>query len=173
MNRSDKMKGFAVLELVLVALILVVIVTIGIPSVVRFITNANNKYAQQTLKAIAMAATEYARHHNGQYPTSMQDLTNNNPPYLTDAYTANPNYGFNFSCTWSLTDFTCSAIPVGMLSYKNGYYITSDLTLASGRSGVVLRDDGIGEIEEIKGGDVGGGGGGGGGDKGGDEEMIF
>ncbi|MEW6074912.1 MAG: type II secretion system protein [Candidatus Omnitrophota bacterium] len=172
---SSSIRGFTVPELMTVVAISLLLVIAGMASVVRARINANSQYAQETLKTIAMAATEYARHHNGEYPLSLQDLTNGNPPYLPDAYTANPNYGFNFSCTWGLTNFTCSAIPINRRIYTQKYQITSDLLLTSVLSVPIIKDDPIviGGGGDDGGGDDGGGGGGGVGGKGGDEEMIF
>jgi len=68
--------------------------------------------AQATLKTISVAAESYAAANN-RYPDNMSDLTRALPPYLSEDYTKRIFHGYAFSCTISISGYSCSATPQG------------------------------------------------------------
>lgn len=107
-----EVKGFTLVEILIVIAIVSILVTIAIPHLVRAKMNAQEVAAQATLKAIAAACENYSAANSGIYPTVMADLIGVTPPYLSKDYTAASYQGYDYDCVpLEESGYTCTAIP--------------------------------------------------------------
>ncbi|MFH1771593.1 MAG: prepilin-type N-terminal cleavage/methylation domain-containing protein [Candidatus Omnitrophota bacterium] len=104
-------RGYTVIELILVIVIIGIIFAITVPNLTRGKIVANESAAQANLRIISMALENYATANNGIYPTSEASLTGANPPYLSRSFCGSTVSGFTYSCTLQSTTYTVSATP--------------------------------------------------------------
>jgi prepilin-type N-terminal cleavage/methylation domain-containing protein len=131
-------KGFTLVEIMIVVAIVALLAAIAIPNLLRARVNANMSHAQATLRTLSTAAESFAAANNGNYPTSMAQLTGVTPPYLNEDYTDaanNPIQGYTFSISVPLTTATYDfgANPTSCTSTGTASYEISE-------GGVLLED---------------------------------
>jgi len=126
MRNLKQEKGFALIEILIAIGIVASLSAVALPNILRMRTNANDVAAKAAIRTIAYAAEEYAV-RNGRYPTHISELTQTNPPYLSEDYTASSQDGYTFTCSWSSTEYSCTATPVESSTTGNKIY-----TMASG-----------------------------------------
>ena len=102
-----------VLIMVVIALAALVL-RLAIERIIKVDIAQNESNASVTLKFISAALQNYARDHNGSFPSDLSLLVKNNPPYLdNDEITRFPVKGYNYFCTMlEPTGYSCSAAPV-------------------------------------------------------------
>ena len=107
-----KRKGFTLVEIMIVVAIVVLLALIVIPNILRPRVTANELTAQATLRTISSAFEKYAAAHNGNYPTTMTDLTSQTPPYLNEDYVAKgPRQGYIFTVPAYGANYCIQATP--------------------------------------------------------------
>lgn len=103
-------RGFALIEVMIVVAIIALLGIITIPHLLKIKVDSNESAAKEALKIISVACESYAKAHNGNYPSSMGDLTAATPPYLKENYISRPKDGYNYSCVFS-GGYSCVAVP--------------------------------------------------------------
>jgi prepilin-type N-terminal cleavage/methylation domain-containing protein len=98
-----KSKGFTLVEIMIVVLIVALLAAMAIPNLLRTRLSANDAAAQTTLKAISTALENYVSINN-VYPPDTTQLIGATPPYVPTDYFTGTHNGFTFSST--LTDDT-------------------------------------------------------------------
>jgi len=109
-------KGFTLVEIMIVVLIIALLAAIAIPNLLRARAQANASAAQATLRGISNALEQYAS-VNDRYPGNTTSLTGATPPYLPDDYFVGTHNGYTFEA--SLTDYTytVTATPNGTINF--------------------------------------------------------
>lgn len=92
--------------------ILSLLAAIAIPNLLRAKISANDALAKGKLRTLSTASETYATTNGGYYPVSVEDLTNANPPYITERYCDVTVYGFSYSCEFSKFGYKFVATPV-------------------------------------------------------------
>jgi type II secretory pathway pseudopilin PulG len=91
--------------MIVVGIIAIISALVLLPNVLRSRLNANDAFAQATLKTISNALESYLS-GNSAYPTDINVLRTVTPPYLNaDYFNAVPYNGFTFVVT-TLTDYS-------------------------------------------------------------------
>lgn len=82
--------------------------------IMRINISQNESNAQATLKLVSAALENYAKDHQGSFPTNLSLLTQANPAYLDEVYiNAYPVKGYNYSCgRLEASGYNCQAMPV-------------------------------------------------------------
>jgi len=104
------------------------VLRIAIERIIKINIVQNESNAQSTLKLISTALENYAKDHQGVFPSNFSDLTQKNPHYLgTDYIAESPVKGYNYNCSrLEPSGYSCSAMPVGCkLSGKIIYTVTT------------------------------------------------
>ena len=103
-------KGFTLVEIMIVVAIIALLAAIAIPNLLRARLTANEASAQATLRTISTAAETYAAANNGNFPTSIDDLSGNvTPPYLNEDYTDRPRQGYNYTFDSTSAGYSATA----------------------------------------------------------------
>jgi len=109
---------FLVFGLVIISLI----AAIAIPNLLRAKGNADTALATSTLRTLSVAAETYVT-ANGEYPSSVQDLTEAIPPYIAEDYCEAIYYGYYYSCNFGPDGYEIMAIPSDSESMNETYTI--------------------------------------------------
>lgn len=90
------------------------ILRVVIEQVIRINLNQNESSAQGTLKLVSTALENYAKNHQGVFPTDFADLVESKPAYLDRDYISDsPLKGYNYNCSRiEPAGYSCSAAPV-------------------------------------------------------------
>ena len=111
-----KLKGFSLVEIMIVMAIIVLLAAIAIPNLLRARVNANEAAAVAALQTISGAAQSY-RSSNPTYPTILQSLSTGNVPYIDNvlgcatAPCGKQGYSFELTQTDAGQSFTAVARP--------------------------------------------------------------
>ncbi len=127
---NNKARSFVVIMIVIALAAL--ILRIAIVQFINFNIIQNEANAQETLKLIATAIENYAKDHQGAFPTSLEALTQVKPAYIEKEYLSlSYEKGYNFNCLRLETSgYTCSASPMRCnLSGKKIYTVTTGQVL--------------------------------------------
>jgi len=127
---NNKARSFVVIMIVIA--IVALVLRIAIVQFINFNIVQNQSNALETLRLIATAIENYAKDHQGVFPTSLEELTQVKPAYIEKEYLSlSYEKGYNFNCLRLETSgYTCSASPVRCnLSGKKIYTITTGQTL--------------------------------------------
>src|ERR1035437_4476990 len=117
--RSNKQKGFSLIELVIVVAIILIIAAIAIPNLLRSKMAANEASAVGSLRTINTASVAYSTTY-GNYPNALSNLATNGTASSTAADLIDTvlgagtksGYTFTFLPGASNQSYTLSAVPV-------------------------------------------------------------
>lgn len=126
MYRQDpEVRGFSLLELLIVIAVILTIAAIAIPNLMRARMQANETSAAAALRSIATVQVQYQSTYNQGYAPSLSALGPGSPPSATSADLIDPvlatgtktGYTFNYSSVDNDGDgkpegFTCNADPI-------------------------------------------------------------
>lgn len=136
--------GFTLVEIMIVIAIVVVLATVGVPSILRSRVSANEAGAIASLKVINNACQSYSI-ENDVYPESLAVLSDANPPYLDSILGSGRKQGYDFVYVLVSDDhFTVNAnsIHTGMLRGRY-FYIDETSIVRSNSSEEAGPDDNI------------------------------
>lgn len=105
-------KGFTLVEIMIVVAIIALLAAIAIPNLLRARISANEALAQSTLRAISTAAESFASAQDGSFPTSVDQLTDGDTPYLNKDYCALGTAQYAYTCTFGAAGYTIVAAPI-------------------------------------------------------------
>jgi len=106
-------KGFTLVEVMIVILIVAMLAAISIPNILRVRVEAHDAAAQSALKAISTALENYAATNN-IYPTQTTSLTSAippAPPYLNADFFTGIHNGFQFTSALTEQTYSVTATP--------------------------------------------------------------
>lgn len=129
-----RIKGFTLVEIMIVVAIIALLAAIAIPNLLRARVTANESATQAALRTISTAYETYAASHGGDYNVALADLsdtTKNNPPYLNTDYSTGTHNGYNFACTTTATSYTCTAKPTSCTTTGTKSFTMTSSVLAT------------------------------------------
>jgi prepilin-type N-terminal cleavage/methylation domain-containing protein len=137
-----KIRGFTLVEIMVVVAIVAILAAISIPNLLRARLNTNEAVAQAALKTVSTAEIEY-RLSNTQYATLVElAVPLSRPPYIDDALAAGIKNGYSFVAS-DITDVTfhCSAVPVtpGLTGVRS-FCVTEDGVIRVQAAGGAIAD---------------------------------
>ena len=104
-------KGFTLIELIIVIVILCVLAGIAFPKITQAYRTGNEGAAQANLKIISAAIENYVASRDA-YPSAEGNLTGANPPYLNQSYCGLSRQGYSYNCNFQATGYSINAAPV-------------------------------------------------------------
>ena len=110
-KRNDNYKGFTLVEIMVVVLVIAILTGFLIPNLLRAKMEANDASARATLRSIGTALETYMG-INHAYPPDTTSLLGASPPYLNTDYFAGTHNGFTFSASLSGYAYTITASPL-------------------------------------------------------------
>lgn len=121
------LKGFTLVEIMIVVAIIALLAVIAIPNLLRAQVASNDALAKATLRAISTASETFAANNRGTYPTAITSLTGGTPAYLNSPYCgAGAVSGYIFTCTMATSGYTVAATPLTVaFSGTTTYTITT------------------------------------------------
>jgi len=82
----------------------------------RFLTlreiESNDELAKSTIFSLSVAAETFATGNNGNYPEFIEDLTEDEEPYLSKRYCGEEISGYKYVCEFSKESYKFVAIPI-------------------------------------------------------------
>lgn len=120
-------QGFTLVEImIVVGIIAIISALVLLPNVLRSRLNANDAFAQATLKTISNALESYLS-ENSAYPADINTLRTSTPPYLNaDYFDSTPHNGFTFEAT-ALADYSylITATPISATQGTHSFTIST------------------------------------------------
>lgn len=104
-------KAFSLIEMMVVAVIVLFLAGFAMPQLLKTKITANDLLAKRTLNLLATAVEKYAIDHQSKFPTSIEELTTKQEPYLSRMYCGEKISGFIYSCDFSATGYIFKAKP--------------------------------------------------------------
>lgn len=128
------MRGFTLIELMIVVTIIAIILAVAVPNLLRSRVQANENSAVGTIRAIMSAETTFNT-QNGRYSQNFAEMTAAIPPYLSGDWTK-PKSGYIFTLGGTAINYTVNANPTTFGTDGNrAFYCDS--------SGVIRAEDGV------------------------------
>jgi len=136
-TKSLALAAFTLTEIMIVLAIVIILLTIAVPSFLRSRVIANETAALANCRAINNACQIY--HINREnYPTRLTDLIEpaSNPPYIDSTLAAGRKQGYQFIYRLAATDhFTLNANPVGGGLLRGRYFYMDETGIIRAKSG--------------------------------------
>lgn len=98
MIRAKRNKGVTLIELLIVVLILAALSAIAIPRISQSAQNARIRADETNLNLINSAIEQYFQ-NEGDYPSALSDVTDNDTYFPDGAPTARDGFSFSYSTT--------------------------------------------------------------------------
>jgi len=117
-----QVRGFSLLELLIVVAIILIIATIAIPSLLRSRQSANEASAVSNIRTVNIEEANYSLSTGGNFGT-MSELVNAG---MLDARFNGSISGYSLTITVSGPDYTVFGTPTSLNSGRYGYYSTPD-----------------------------------------------
>ena len=117
-----QVRGFSLLELLVVVAIILIIATIAIPSLLRSRQSANEASAVSNIRTVNIEEANYSLSTGGNFGT-MSELVNAG---MLDARFNGSISGYSLTITVSGPDYTVFGTPTSLNSGRYGYYSTPD-----------------------------------------------
>jgi len=134
---SKKIKGFSLLELLIVVAIILIIAAISIPNLLRSRMAANESSAVGSIRTINTAATTYNSTYANGYPSTLTEIgttaatqaTCNAGMFIDSVLTSGSKSGYSFTMG---PGSAAGTAPLGCSTagYTDGYYVTAVPTSA-------------------------------------------
>jgi len=119
-------RAFTLIEIMVVVAIVIVLVSLAVPSILRSRVVANEGAALGSLRVLNNACQSY-HIDQGHYPDSLLDLANANPPYIDTELGKGKKQGYEFIYNSSDADhFTVQANPTHTGLLKGRYFFLDD-----------------------------------------------
>jgi prepilin-type N-terminal cleavage/methylation domain-containing protein len=106
----NKMRGFTLIELMIVVAIIAIIAAIAVPNMLRARIQTNEASAVQGLRSIVSAETTFHAQRE-RYSIVMTELTTATPPFLNGDWTAAKN-GYQFTMGGTTDNYNVNANPL-------------------------------------------------------------
>lgn len=117
-------KGFTLVEIMIVVLIVALLAALAIPNLLRARVNANDAVAKAALKSISTSLESYATINNF-YPPDTTSLVNVTPPYLGVDYFSGIHSGFSFTIALTSQTYSATATPTSPNLGSGSFTITT------------------------------------------------
>jgi prepilin-type N-terminal cleavage/methylation domain-containing protein len=110
MKSQRLLKGFTLIEIMIVVAIIVLVAALAIPNFLRSRLNANEAAAIASMRVISSAAISY-RVVNPSFPENLSLLAAAVPAYIDSFLGAGSKQGYNFTVVGDASSFNATAIP--------------------------------------------------------------
>jgi len=119
---KEKMRGFSLLELMVVVAIILIIATIAIPRLIRSWQATRETAAVAQIRTINSVENTYISSNQGSFGTIEQLITAG----MIDSRFAGSISGYTFTLDVSGNNYTVAATPTSANMGRFGYYSTTD-----------------------------------------------
>jgi prepilin-type N-terminal cleavage/methylation domain-containing protein len=119
---KDKIRGFSLLELMVVVAIILIIATIAIPRLIRSWQATRESAAVAQIRTINSVENSYISSNQGSFGTIPQLITAG----MIDSRFAGSISGYTFTLDASGSTYTVAATPTSVNAGRFGYYSTPD-----------------------------------------------
>jgi len=103
-------KGFTLIEVMVVLLIVGILMGLIFPNIHRARIQSNHTFAKATLKSMSMALESYYM-VNSRYPSDLNKLVTDFPPYMRTDYFVGEHKGYTYVGESSLNTYLVTATP--------------------------------------------------------------
>lgn len=127
-------KGLSLIALIFLTAIVSLILRFSIVEFINSTIDQNELTAQSTLKLISTALENYAKDHQGFFPTELAALSRTVPPYLDKNFNlVLSSKGYSFACPrLEVSGYNCFASPIKCnITGKSIYDINTGGTIVS------------------------------------------
>ena len=116
----NKMRGFTLIEMMIVVAIIAILAAIAVPNLLRSRIQTNEASAVQGIRAIVSAQTSYNTQH-GHYTQDFADLTVAVPPFLNGDW-SKPKNGYTFTLSGTADNYSVNADPQFGVTGNHGFF---------------------------------------------------
>lgn len=138
-----KTSAFTLMEIMIAVAILSVLVMLAIPNFLRTRMVSNETAALASLKTIYNACQLYYANNSDTYPSTLEDMSTSNPPYIDSVLAGGRKQGYLFVYSSADADhFTVNANPISPGRTGERYFYMNEAgTIHSSQSGAATADD--------------------------------
>ena len=122
---KEKIRGFSLLELLVVVAIILIIATIAIPRLIRSMQATREASAVAQIRTLNSVENTYISSNQGSFGTIPQLITAG----LIDSRFSGSISGYTFTLDASGNNYTATATPTSINSGRFGYYSSPDAVI--------------------------------------------